>query len=419
MGLSQTATLMTKLLKLAWRNVWRNRRRSLITMGAILFAVVITTAMRSQQYGTYDVLEASAIRLITADLQVQRAGYHEEQTFSFALDEEEQDWSALLEGAEWLEAYARRVTGFGLVSSDSASAGAMILGIEPAAEPQVSLFARKASAGALLADGDDHLVVLGDVMARNLSVGVGDTVVVLTQGFRNEMGADVYAVKGLVKTGSMELDRGLMLMPLHNAQELFALPGRFTQVVLRTDNFRRADRYADDLARQLGSDDVDVLDWDQLMPELGQMVLLDNISGAIFLGFLILLLGFEIFNTTMMSVMERMHEFGVMQSIGLQPRQISYLVLVELMIKVILGLALGLLLAALMIYFLQDVVIPLPEELLTMYEDFGFSIDGIYFSGNWVVLEEPLVAVAIASLVAMVYPVIRVSRMMPVEALRA
>ena len=191
---------MTKLLKLAWRNVWRNRRRSFITMGAITFSVVTIAVTRSLQYGTYDAMEAYAVRLFTGDVQIHRAGYHQEKLLSFSLLEDDQNWSVLLDEKPWVKAYCRRLTGFGLISSDASSAGGMILGVEPEAERQVSAFVRNTFEGVSLHAGDDHAALLGQTLARNLDVGVGDTVVVITQGFRSQMGADLYAVNGVHRT---------------------------------------------------------------------------------------------------------------------------------------------------------------------------------------------------------------------------
>jgi ABC-type lipoprotein release transport system permease subunit len=409
---------MTKLFKLAWRNVWRNRRRSLITMGAVFFSVLIIALTRSLQYGTYDAVESYAIRLFTGDAQVQRAGYHEDQTLSYALREDERDWDAVLRARPWLEAYTRRLTGFGLVSSDSSSAGAMIAGVDPEAEPRVSSFLRKITAGAPLARGDDHRALLGATLARNLAVGVGDTVVALTQGYRNEMGADLYVVQGLFESGNADLDRSAMALTLTDAQALFSLPGGFTAIALRTDDFRRAGRYAAELEAALADDRVVVLDWDALMPELRQMILLDNVSGAIFLAFMLILIGFEIFNTTMMSVMERVREFGILQAMGMKPGQISLLVVMELLIKVALALAVSMVVTGVLVAYFAGHPIPLSESLKELYEEFGFALDALVFSGRARVFLEPLLSVAFIAVVVMIYPAVRVWRFTPVEALR-
>ena len=409
---------MTKLLKLAWRNVWRNRRRSLLTMGAITFSVVIIAVTRSLQYGAYDAMEAYAVRLFTGDVQIHRAGYHEEKLLSYSLREDEQAWPALLDEQPWIEAYTRRLTGFGLISSDSSSAGGMILGIEPDAEPKVSIFARNLCDGVPLKAGDDHAVLLGQTLARNLNVGVGDTVAVLTQGYRNVMGADLYALKGLLRTGSLDLDRALMVMTLPDAQDLFALDGRFTEIVLHTDDYRRDAHYARRLSATLDGDDYEVMFWGDLLPELRQAIVLDNVSGIVFLLFLLLLIGFEIFNTTTMSVMERVREFGVMQSVGMKPRQISLLVGLELMLKIGFALLAGLLITFVLALIFADQSLPLSEQFVEISNSFGFPLDELVLSTRPAVFVEPLVSVLIIAILVMIYPIFKVWRLTPVEALR-
>ncbi len=408
---------MAKLLKLAWRDVWRNRRRSLLTMGAIIFAVLLITLANSVQYGTYDAMEEIAVRLFTGDLQIHRAGYQEEQNLNESLEEGEQDWAACLD-ASWIEATSRRLSGFGLVSSDSSSAGTAIIGIEPEAEAEITTFASRTAVGAPLTAADDHAVLLGQTLARNLGVAVGDTVVVLTQGFHNQMGADLYLVKGLLRTGSADVDRSMMIMTLPDAQFLFSMPGRFTEIVLRTRDFRDADGNAADLRAVLPEDRYEVMPWRALMPELQQTRMLDDAGNYIFYAFLLILIGFEIFNTTTMSMMERVREFGVMMSIGMKPRQVSLLVVLELAIKVVLALGAGILITFVTVQLLKDNPIPLNEQMQQLYEDFGFTLEGISFSARTVIYQFPVIAVAVVSLMAMIYPVFKMRSFSPVEALR-
>lgn len=404
--------------KLAWRNVWRNRRRSLITMGAVMFGVVIIAITRSLQYGTYDAMEASAIRLFSGDLQVHAAGYHDEPSFSKSLTERSPDWSALLD-TPWVDRYTKRLLGFGLVSTDSTSAGSMIVGVQPERERQVTTFLRDPAAGQPLRDGHQGGALLGRTLAENLNVSVGDTVAVLTQGYHNVTGADLYAVKGLVRSGSMEMDRSLMVISLADARSLFTMPNRFTHLVVRTDDFHDAGRHVRQLRRQLGGDQYEVMSWEELQPELKQMILLDNASGAIFLLFLLMLVGFEIFNTTAMSIIERTKEFGVMQALGMKPRQIGVLVALELVIKVTIALAAGLAVTFVLAYFFQDYPIPLGEQYQKIAESYGFTLEQLAFSTSRAVFLEPLIGVAVISLLAMIYPILRVRRQSPVEALHA
>lgn len=410
---------MRSLFILAWRNVWRNRRRSLITMSAILFSVLIITLTRSLQYGTYDMMEAEAVRLLTGEIQIQRPGYREEETLSYAMPDEDSDlWQEAIADFDWVTASTRRVSGFGLVSTDHGSAGAFILGVDPESERRVSAFSDRVSLGLQLEEDSDHETLIGETLARNLRVEVGDTIVVLTQGYRNEMGAELYRVRGLLKTGSIEMDRVLMVLRLPDAQQLFSMDGRITQVVLRTVDFREAPVYAEQVKEVLPEDRFAVYDWDTLMPELRQMIILDNASGMIFLLFMLVLVGFEIFNTTTMSVVERSREFGVLQAVGMQPRYIASIVLVELLIKITLALAFSIGASALLLWYLEGHPIPLTEEMTEMYKEFGFSIDALLFSTRSTVFLEPLISIAVISLLATVYPVLRVLRIEPVEALR-
>ncbi|MFQ5864504.1 MAG: ABC transporter permease [bacterium] len=409
---------MTKLLNLAWRNLWRNRRRSLITMAAIAFALIIVAATRSLQYGTYDTMESLAVRLYNGEIQLQRCGFHDEQTLSYFLLENELNWNALLENFPEITAYTRRVTGFGLVSSNFASTGALIVGIEPDKEGQVTKFASMVKVGQSLQSGDDHDILLGKTLATNLQVHVGDTVVVLTQGYRNELGADSYIVKGMVSIGYSDLDRGIMIMPLHNAQELFSMQDGVTQVVFRTVDFRQADQYASALSKELNPERYDILSWQRMMPELRQVILIDNISGAIYLAFLLIVVGFEIFNTTMMSVMERVKEFGMLQSMGMKPYQTGSLIFLESTVKLLVSLIIGLLISFALVSFLSQYSIPLSDEIKEGYAEYGFILEDLKFSTRLRVYVEPFVSIFLIALFAIIFPVFKTIKLTPVEAFR-
>ncbi len=409
---------MSKLLDLAWRNIWRNRRRSLITICAISFSVLIVAVTRSLQYGTYDAMESMAVRLFIGEMQIHRDGFQEEQTLNYFLLDGEIDLRALVDSSDFVTGFSRRLTGFGLVGSDSSSAGALIVGIEPEREKQVTKFSGLIREGSALHPHDDHQVLLGATLARNLRLVVGDTLVVLTQGYRNQMGADVYVLKGMVSVGTPELDRNLMVMPLHNAQELFSLDGGVTEILLSTDNFRNATKYTRTLASHLASDRYEVLSWEEMMPELKQIILVDNIGGAIYLIFLLIVVGFEIFNTTMMSIVERTREFGILQAIGMKSGQISTLIMIESTLKIVVALTAGLLISLLVVSILTHYPIPLSEEIREGYASYGFSLEDLTFSGKWQVYMEPLLAIAAIAFLATLYPLYRTSTMTPIEGLR-
>lgn len=219
---------MTKFLSLAWRNIWRNKRRTQITILAIAFAIFIVAVTRSLQYGTYDTMESLAVRLYNGEVQLHKQGFHEEQSLNLSLHEDAEDWEALIAAHPEFTRYSRRITSFGLISSDSASAGALIVGIEPESEAAITMFPSLVKKGDALTLNDEGRILIGSTLARNLQVSLGDSVVVLTQGYRNQLGAGIYHVQGMVSVGHAELDRGIMIMRLDDAQELFSLDDGIT-----------------------------------------------------------------------------------------------------------------------------------------------------------------------------------------------
>ena len=294
----------------------------------------------------------------------------------------------------------------------------MVLGIEPDLEQQVSAFSRAPVQGAYLEPTDDHQILIGQTLAHNLNVSIGDTIAVLTQGYRSAMGADLYRIKGLINSGSLDLDRSTMVMRLEDAQDLFAMPGRITHLVLRTDDPYNAPVHAAAFKENLPEANLEVMTWEELMPELMQTRALDDAGNYVFYTFLLLLIGFEIFNTTTMSVMERIREFGILQSIGMKPYTLSTLVFLELSIKVLMSLFISAILVTGLFIALKDVTIPLPEEALELYRSFGFMFDGIKFSTRSNVFVFPFVSVYLVSLFAAVYPSLKVFGYTPVSAMR-
>ncbi len=410
---------MRKLFKLAWRDIWRNRRRSFLTMGAILFAVTLISVSISANVGTYDATEQLMVRLSTSELQVQHRRYHEERTLENSLDETLIDAADLTSQQAWITASARRLSGFGLASSDSSSAGILIVGVEPDKEPGVSNMVRVRTGDATLGQEDHGAVLLGSLLAKNLNLSPGDSIVVLTQGYHNVMGAEIYVVRGLVRASMPELDRAVMVMTLPAAQQLFSMPGRFTELVLRTDAHNKAKAYAALLQASLSEPDYVALPWQTLMPELDQWRRLDDASNYIFYSFLLLIIGFEIFNTTTMSMMERVREFGVMMAMGLKPHQVGGMVALELAMKVLMGTVAGFVVAVVVVYFLGQEPIPLTAGMKEMYDDIGFVTDGIYFSSKLSIYVFPVISVALMALASMLFPVIRMRSFSPVKALRA
>ena len=406
---------MARLLTLGWRDIWRNRRRSLLTMGAIVFAMLVVALIKSSNNGTYDAMEEQIARQYTGDLQVYGRGFFNDRTLEQSITDQKLDVNTLRQQNQWITGTARRLDGFGLVSSDSASAGALITGIEPASELGLRSYMTNVREGSFLTEEDHGQALLGRVLAQNLLVGIGDSIVVLTQGYHSVMGAEVYVVKGLVGSGSGELDRSAMLLTLPAAQELLSMPGRYTSLIVQTDNHRRADHRARSLV--LDPDEFETRSWRAIMSDLAQLRKLDSAGNSVIYAFLFLLVGLEIFNTTTMSMLERVREFGVMMAIGLNPGQISMLIIMQVLMKVLMAVVAGGVLIVVVTGIWSHYPIPLPEEIQEFNAELGFAVDGVYFSSQPSILLLPVVSVLVMSAVSLIYPVVRVRQLTPVAAL--
>ena len=388
-------------------------------MGAVAFAVAIISVANSVQFGTYHAMEQQILRLSASELQVQHVNFQREQTLEFSIEALALDLDTLRRAHPWIKAASRRLSSVGLASSDSSSSGVLIVGIEPEAESAVSSMVRVRDTDRGLSPGEEEAALLGVQLARNLGLVPGDSVVVLTQGYRNVMGVELYEVRGLVQTGLPELDRSTMLLTLEGAQALYSMPGRYTELVLRTDQHHKAEEHAARLAATMDTTRLAALPWQRLLPEIDQMRRLDDASNYIIYAFLLLLIGFEIFNTTAMSMMERVREFGVMMAMGLQPGQISALVTLELALKVLMGIAAGLVVASVAVLILSQEPIPLTGNMQEIYDDLGFVVDGIHFTRSAVIYTFPVVSVMLLSLLSLLFPLLKMRRFSPVAALRA
>lgn len=401
--------MFSLLLHLAWRNVWRNARRTWVTISAVVFAVLIAVVMRSLQGGTYEALQRETISMVTAELQIQDEAYLDDPGLAHPIWADQVSAAALddprIRFAEW------RIEGFGLVSSEEHSAAAQILGIGPAQKDHLSFFR----------DVDEMQpgrAWIGSALAENLALSIGDSLVVITQGYQNMMGAEIFAVAGTITTGSTEADRGLVVIAYEDAQDLFALWGGATMMVVGTKDFHDAASVAEDVSASLEGSNLVAHPWARLMPELEQMIQMDDASGVIFLVFLLMLVGFEVLNTTLMSVMERTKEFGVIQAVGLRPFHLAILIALELLMRLLVSLALAMALLIPLLWVLSNTPIPIPPELLEVYQSFGIQVSEIRFSVRSSVWTIPVVALFVIGLVSIIPPIVRLYRLNLIDALR-
>lgn len=314
------------LVKLAWRNVWRNRRRSLITICATAVAVILCLFSNAFSDGWFGEMIVSATRYPLGHVQVHAPGYLPDRPLYETLA----DGDAVLEAAAALPrvAAAPRVYGFALVGVGDRSGMGAIVGIDPVAESAVSGIEEAVENGRPLPAKAAATAVIGVKLAKKLGAKVGDELLVLTEADDGFPGEALYRICGIATTGDPNRDRTLVLLHIDDARQLMALEGRTHEVVVVSADVGRPEPVAAALTASLG-DSVEVKTWRQLQPFLAEMM--QMAEGMVWLVLVIVyaIAGLGIANTVLMSVMERNREIGVMMAIGLKPRRVVSMILLE------------------------------------------------------------------------------------------
>jgi putative ABC transport system permease protein len=407
---------MNITLRLAWRNLWRQPRRTWLTTGAMVFSNVLLVFMISLQFGMYGLMIDNTLQVFTGHLQVQAPGYKDDQKMRQVVPDILPLTERLREAFD-SDRIAARGWAFGLASSAERSYGIGIYGVEPAFEPKVSNIPGLIEEGRYLDDPSAYEIVIGSVLARNLKVSVGDEITVLGSGVDGSFAAAVLNVTGIFSSGVKEIDRNIAEIPLAAFQEIFYMNGAGHQVVIMAPSLGAVPELQARVETEIaGDNDLVVQDWDALQPGLKQMIQADMSSAFFMYGILVVLVAFSVLNTQLMSVLERTHEFGVVMALGMKPGRLGRLVILETAMMGMLGLVLGAIAGAALTIWLgiRGYTIPGMEEMAAQ-----FNLPGRIYPQATVLstLIGPTI-VFLFCLLASVYPAWRLRRLHPVEAMR-
>ncbi len=408
---------MTLILRMAWRNLWRQKRRTWLTATAMIFSNVLLVFMISLQFGSYDMMINNTLQIFSGHFQVQQSGYNESPKLRLGIDSIQslaQDLRQAMPGAR----VASRAAAFALASSEQRSYGIQVIGVDPDFEPGVSTIPGLIRQGSWFTAMDTPAIVIGTILARNLKVGVGDEITLLGSGFDGSFAAGIVTVTGIFDSGSPDLDRGFAEVPLGYFQETFAMGSRGNSIAVAVDNL---DLVAPELdrAKQVieGREDLRVIEWTELHPGLKQAIQADMSSAWFMYGVLIILVAFSVLNTQLMSVLERTREFGMITALGVKPRKLASLVMTETMLMAIIGFLLGVFLGWLVAVYFNTVGFSYPgmQEVAAK-----FNLPGkMYPSVTAFSMVLGPGVVFLFCLLASVYPAMRLYRLRPVEAMRA
>ena len=408
---------MNLVFRLAWRNLWRHPRRTWLTVGAIMFSNMLLVFMISLQFGMYGLMIDNTLQAFTGHLQIQAPGYIDDQKMRQTVDDVVPLATKFRNHFD-SDSIAARATAFALVSSEERSYGTAVIGVEPAFERNVSTLPGLVNQGRYLGAQDAAEIVIGAALARNLRVALGDELTLIGSGRDGSFAAAVVNIVGVFESGLADFDRSITEIPLVFFQDVFYMDGSGHHVVINLPLIEDVPVVKEQVEALLPTrQNLVVHDWDALQPGLKQAIKADMSSAFFMYGILVILVAFSVLNTQLMSVLERTHEFGIVMSLGLTPGRLGRLVLLETAILGLLGLLFGALLGALVTYWfsVNGFSYPGMEEMTAK-----FHLPSRFYPQISVLslLIGPVV-VFIFTILAAVYPALRLRKLHPVEAMRA
>jgi len=404
-----------KLLQLALRNVFRNVRRSLITLAAVSVGMASLVFLWGFIDGINEQMVENSTSFVSGHIKVHRSGYHAEKSLYRAMPDDEGVRAKLL-ASPMVQAVSSRVEDKAMLSSVNKTRGIMVVGVDPVNEKNVTTIYQTVIRGSYLLPGDDTGVLIGDKIASVLGLDVGDEAVLLTQAVDGSIGAGRYRVVGIFDTGIDVIDSSYAFLTLTAAQDLYSLWGQATAWVARLSDRQQSALAATVLESSLGPK-YEVLGWRDLMPSMVQMVSFHEAVNIIVIIIVFVVVGVGIANTVLMSVLERTREFGVMMALGTSRSQIIGLVILECVILGIAGLLVGLVLGVAINVGFATNGIDLTPYTAAMETMPGLSAI-IYPITRWEHVAEVATIIFIISVVPALYPAWRASSVEPVTAIR-
>ncbi len=466
---------------LAWRNLWRNRRRTMITVASVFFAVFFALIMRSLQLGSYDYMYKTAIESYSGYLQVQQEEWRDNKTVDNSFRYTDTLEAKLIQDPN-VTAIIPRFESFALAAFGPNTKGVMVMGIDPEKESLLSQVGKKKvqyrltpeavtnirndttlpdkvreiaekfegnsytsksrflndltldpdkdigllpklASSARFKNGDirngEPGAWIGDRLSKYLELSIGDTLVLVGQGYHGTTAAGKYEVKGIIRQPAPDIDNKIVYLPVDIAQQLYNAPGMLTSIALqlKDTDYKNIEETADRLSGKI-PENSRMVDWKEMNEVMIQQMEADNISGMFMIGILYLVIAFGIFGTVLMMTAERRREFGVLVAIGMQKNKLALVVTYEMMFIGLMGVVIGSIVCIPIILYGVNNPIIFRGELAHIMEQYDFEPKLVFEPVNKYFLWQALVVV-IMVLVSLFNPLRKILSLRVVSALRA
>ncbi len=402
-------------LQLAWRNIWRNPRRTTVILAAVIIGVWSMIFLGALMRGIAVGMVKNGIATLTGHIQIHHKGYRDDPAIENSMLNRQVIENALSEILPRRAHWASRVRVNAIANNARHSSGVTMVGIDPLAEAKISFIGSAVSKGGYLAQGDSNGILIGQALLEKFETKVGRKLVLMSQDKEQEIASRAFRIVGVFRAEMESTEKQFVFVSRSAGQKMLKLGNGISEIaILLTDSYENRDAY-NKLKAALPADQFEVHSWRELLPF--QTAYLRILDGFMWFWFLVVFvaMGFGIVNTTLMAVFERMREFGLMKALGMKPWWILREVLVESFLLLICGLIIGNFLGFLSIYALSGSGIDLSA--LAAGAEYAGMARIIYPA---IALKDVLVAnltVLVLGLLVSLYPAIKASRFTPVKAL--
>ncbi len=397
---------MKEHIQLAWRNLWRNKRRTILTISSVFFAVFLALLMRSMQVGTYGSMINTVIKNTTGYIQIHAPGYWDDKTINNTFENSEELDETLL-STDNITSIIPRLESFALASSGDQTKGVAVIGTHPGIENKTTALEKKLIRGRYFNEGKDE-ILLAENLAKYLKVDTGDSIVLLSQGYHGVTAAGEFRVIGILHFTAPDMNNQLVYMRLEDAQYFYAAPNRLTSLSIMLDEPDNLAKTANTLISLLGND-YEIMTWKQMLKELMQGIQSDNISGLFMLGILYMVVAFGIFGTMLMMTMERKREFALLVSVGMQRFKLSRILFLETIFIAIIAIITGVIASIPLIWHFFKHPIRLTGEAAKAMTEFNAE-PVMPFAFEWNIFLNQSIVVLILTFLAVIYPIVYVLR---------
>ena len=405
------------IFKIAWRNIYRNKKRSLITITSIFAALFLIIFMRALQFGFYDNLIKTVVESYAGYVEVHAKGFWDNQNLenSMVVDNE---LIKNIESVNGVENTVERLQSFSLISTGEKTRGGVINGVVIEDEQKITDWNKNIIDGSFQLERNEIIIAKG--IAEYFDLQIGDSLILYGQGYRGMMAAGKYPVKGIIDLKNPNLNKLGIFMTLESARDYVSSDNISTHIIIDKRQYYSEDKILNDLENILSSD-YEVMTWKETLPEIEQTITADSAGGLIMAFILYIIVVFGMFGTVLMMTEERKYEFGVLISIGMSRIRLFSIILVETVILSMIGVVLAILVTYPISYYFYlnpiNIVTLMGEGADVMIEEFGFD-PVVPFSISLDIPFSHALIIFTFSLLISLYPAIRIFRLNPVKSMK-